>query len=175
MSEALVTATVLRELGHINLRGNGKDPAFAAAVASACGVSLPPALGTTGSDELRMYWVGPDEWSLVTTAEKTSDLLSTLNEATQGMHVALNDLSAAFITLSLQGSRVRALLARGCTIDLHPAVFVNGACAQTGLAKAGVLLALHGAEFHLVVRRSFADYLFRWLRNAGADYGIEFA
>ncbi|MDA0707142.1 MAG: sarcosine oxidase subunit gamma [Proteobacteria bacterium] len=174
MSEALITAKVLHDCGHINLRGRRNDAAFVAAVESVCATSLPQALTTAASGDLRIYWLGPDEWSLVTTAEKTAALLAALNGATAGMHVAVNDLSAAFVTLALGGSKVRELLAKGCTIDLHPAAFASGACAHTGLAKAGVLLALQHVEFRLIVRRSFADYLLQWLHRSGAEYGIEF-
>ena len=175
MSEALIRASRVPELGHLNLRGKHSDLAFAAAVRKACGVSLPGAPGMAVKGDLTIYWLGPDEWSLVTTAAKTPALLAALNEATRGMHVAVNDLSAAFVTLALRGSKVRELLARACTIDLHPSAFPSGASAHTALAKAGVLLAVHDAEFRLIVRRSFADYLLQWLRRAGADYGIEFA
>jgi sarcosine oxidase subunit gamma len=174
MSDALVTVQSLTDLGHINLRGNRGDAAFVAAVETVCATALPAALTSSSAGDLRIYWLGPDEWSLVTTADKTAVLVATLNQALAGQHVAVNDLSATFVTLRLAGDKTRDLLARGCTLDLHPAAFANGACAQTGLAKAGVLLAAHGSDFHVIVRRSFAPYLLQWLRAAGAEYGIEF-
>jgi sarcosine oxidase subunit gamma len=59
-------------------------------------------------------------------------------------------------------------LAKGCTLDFHPRVFRPGTCAQSGLAKANVLIRLGDDpdSFDVVVRRSFADYLLRWLRHA---------
>ena len=78
--------------------------------------------------------------------------------------------------LQLQGPGVRTLLAKGCTLDLHPSVFTISSCAQSGLAKANVLLCLadEAPTFIVVVRRSFADYLCRWLAHAGRDMGIAF-
>jgi sarcosine oxidase subunit gamma len=108
-------------------------------------------------------------------ADKVATALAALNENTSGLHVAINDLSGAYVTLRLTGDRVRDLLAKGCSVDLRPTVFASGACAQTGLAKAGVLLAAHDADIALIVRRSFANYVLQWLRTAGAEYGIEFA
>jgi len=174
MSDALVTAHVLADVGHINLRGNAGDAAFVAAVETVCGTSLPAALTAVSTADLRIYWLGPDEWSLVMSADKVAALLVALNKALVGQHAAVNDLSAAFVTLRLGGDQVRELLAKGCTLDLHPGAFVSGSCAHTGLAKAGVLLALDGADFTVIVRRSFAAYLLQWLRAAGAEYGIEF-
>ena len=45
----------------------------------------------------------------------------------------------------------------------------TGACAQTGLAKASMLIACLDEQeplFEIIVRRSFADYVIRWLKNA---------
>ena len=77
----------------------------------------------------------------------------------------------------LEGSAARKILAKGCTLDLHPSVFPVGACAQSGLAKASVVLGLLGEAptFMIVVRRSYSDYLCRWLSNAGSDAGIIFS
>jgi sarcosine oxidase subunit gamma len=61
-------------------------------------------------------------------------------------------------------------------LDLHPGVFAVGDCAQSGLAKANVVLALVDDKptFMVVVRRSFSDYLYRWLAHAGSDDGVTF-
>ena len=58
-----------------------------------------------------------------------------------------------------------------------------GACAQSILAKSGVTLHLFadeyaaqaGAEgpvFDIYVLRSFAEYLWDWLEDAGGEYGV---
>ncbi|MBP7574355.1 MAG: sarcosine oxidase subunit gamma, partial [Rhodoferax sp.] len=72
-------------------------------------------------------------------------------------------------TLTVKGAAAADLLSRGCPLDLHPRVFPAGALAQTHIAKAGAtVLCLEAAtSFELTVRRSFADYLFRWLCEAG--------
>jgi sarcosine oxidase subunit gamma len=174
MPDAPVSVQVLVDRGHINLRGRTGDPAFLQAIETICAIALPGALAVTRKGNLYLYNLGPDEWSLVMPDDRVPGLLADLNAATQGMHVAINDLSGAFLSLVLRGDKVRELLAKGCTLDLHPEAFTSGASAQTGLAKAGVLLGLFDAEFHLIVRRSFADYLLQWLHKAGAEYSIEF-
>jgi sarcosine oxidase subunit gamma len=75
----------------------------------------------------------------------------------------------------LLGAAARRLLTKGCTLDLHPGVFGPGQCAQTGLAKAGVLIRPlpDNSGYDLIVRRSFADYLWQWLLRAGREYRIE--
>lgn len=59
---------VLREkklLGHLVLRGDAADPAFAAAVHQALGLELPVALTLVASGETSLQWLAPDEWLLI--------------------------------------------------------------------------------------------------------------
>jgi sarcosine oxidase subunit gamma len=83
------------------------------------------------------------------------------------------DVSAQPTTLSLTGEHARDVLAAGCAIDLHPAVFRRGTAAQTMLGLTGVvLLALDdtGNSYHILVRSSFANYLARWLLDAAVEH-----
>ena len=184
MSDAALEVKVLDDLGHINLRGNPGDAAFLAATESVLGHALPltpntfvsgkPDIFVSGSQ--RTYWLGPDEWLLVSSADSVNELLPGLRDALQGRHASINDLSGGQIALRLAGAEVRKLLAKGCTLDLHPGEFGKGDCAQSALAKANVLIACADGQqaFDVFVRRSFSGYLLQWLRSAGFEYGIEF-
>lgn len=90
--------------------------------------------------------------------------------ATAGQHCAVVAVGDGHTTLGLQGPGAATLLARGCPLDLHPRAFAAGAMAQTHIAKANatVLCMQPGEHFQIIVRRSFADYLFRWLCEAGS-------
>ena len=160
---------VKTDLGHINLRGDAENPDFLTAVATVLQQELPVAANTMTTGDHRVFWLGPDEWQIVTAADNTARLLAGLREALTGSHAALCDLSGGQVTLRLTGSGVREVLAKGCTLDLSPATFAIGACAQSGLAKASVLIG-HiedaGPAFEIIVRRSFADYVARWLHHA---------
>ena len=59
-----------------------------------------------------------------------------------------------------------------CPLDLHPREFEPGQCAQTRLAKAGMIVSplADGAGFEVIVRRSFADYLLRFLQDAAVAF-----
>jgi sarcosine oxidase gamma subunit len=52
---------------------------------------------------------------------------------------------------------------------------LQGQCAQTGLSKANILLSLidGSPKFNLIVRRSYAEYVARWLEHAGGEFGID--
>lgn len=164
----LVALTIRDDLGHLNLRGNPEDTEFLEAAEQALGLALPVEPNTMAEGDITIFWLGPDEWLILLPADAVSEIAAALESALQRMHFALNDVSGGQISIALRGSRVRELLAKGCTLDLHAKVFSRGLCAQSGLAKASVLIGLTGDddEFILVVRRSFSDYLIKWLTNA---------
>lgn len=168
--------TIRGDLGHINLRGNPANADFVTAVEEVLDQSLPVAPNTVSVGAHRVFWLGPDEWLVVAAVEQAPTVVGRLHEVTTQFHASVNDISGGQIAMLLDGSGARRILAKGCTLDLDASVFPVGACAQSGLAKAGVLLALldDAPTFMIVVRRSFSDYLCRWLARAGQEFGIAF-
>ena len=68
---------------------------------------------------------------------------------------------------------MRDVLAKGCSIDLHPRVFGRGTQRQTMLGQAGVvLLALSdaGDDYASWSASSFAGYLADWLLDAALEF-----
>ena len=167
--------------GYLNLRGDPDAAPFLQAVRDAAGLSLPLAPNTftqgllpgaeeTAQDELAVFWLGPDEWLLSLAPGREQALAARLGEALQGLHHALTDLSGGQISLRLAGPDARDALAAGCSLDLHPRAFKTGQCAQTLLAKTGMLIAMTDAEpvFELILRRSFAADAVEWLRHSAS-------
>ncbi len=174
-SDAGVQARIVGKLGQINLRADVRNGQVVAGLESALGQPLPLDPNSLNSGQHRIAWLGPDEWLVMTEADVPA-LIADIEAASPGAAMAVNDVSGGQVALELRGAPVRELLAKGCTLDLHPAAFGPGRCAQSGLAKANVLLCCYDDEsgMLLVVRRSFADYLCRWLAKAGEEYGIAF-
>jgi sarcosine oxidase, subunit gamma len=143
-------------------------------VSARLGVDLPTAPNTwVPTEDGRAIWLGPDEWLLTSTAETPEELEERLRTVLVPHGGAAVDVSAQRIGLRLTGERVRDVLARGCALDLHPRVFGRGACAQTTLGLAGVvLLALSddGSDHAVLVRSSFAGYLADWLLDAALEF-----
>jgi sarcosine oxidase subunit gamma len=143
-------------------------------VTAALGAALPTVPGTwerAGSGQA--IWLGPDEWLLTSTTERPERLEGRIREATLPFGGSVVDVSAQRITLRLTGSRARDVLAKGCSIDLHPRSFGRGSSAQTTLGQAGVvLLALadSGDDYAILVRSSFAGYLADWLADAAVEF-----
>ena len=153
----------------LNLRGNPQDAAFTDAVASVTGLTLPLQANTATLGPGRaLLWLGPDEWMLQCELGHAAALEKSLRSALAGQHVSVVEVGHGFTALSVQGAGAGALLARGCPLDFHPRTFQAGQVAQTHIARTNaiVLCRQTGTDYALTVRRSFADYLFRWLSAA---------
>lgn len=159
----------------INIRGNSSDPAFLAAVKTATSVDLPVKANTVSTyGSTSILWLGPNEWWVVTAPDRSDELVPTLRQAFEGQHTAVIDVSESRTVITISGPKARAMLARGISLDLHPRVFAPGQCAQTGMAKANVLL--HQVDdkpsYDIYVLKSFSDYLWRWSEQIAADFGL---
>jgi sarcosine oxidase subunit gamma len=168
LAEALAAgssdAVALREIpfvAQVNVRAD-------AAAAAALGL---PAAGNTvaAGGERTLLWLGPDEWLAVGPDGDAPALAAELEAANTGW-VTTVDLSSNRTVLELTGPLARDVLAKGCTLDLHPRAFGHGRCAQTALARAQVILVARGDAFRIYVRGSFATYLATWLLDAMAEY-----
>lgn len=164
---------------YINLRGDASAIDFLAAVKTCTGLDLSLTantfIETSEHRTLRIFWLGPDEWLIKTLQPHGSKLLTDLRQALKGLHSSVIDISGGTICLTLSGEKARSVLAKGCTLDLHPRAFKVGDCAQTGLGKTSILLAATDNEMiDIIVRRSFAAYLLEWLRQSGKEFGICF-
>lgn len=160
---------------HINLRGDPADSRFLAAAEGVLGCGLPLQANTVSVvQETRVYWLGPNEWLIVTAGEQEAAIAQGLRSALDGLFHAVTEVGGGQTSIVLRGKNVHDLLAKGCPLDLHARAFGPGRCAQSHLAKAPILLRQIDDEptFELVVRRSFSDYLWLWLQDAAAEFGL---
>jgi sarcosine oxidase, subunit gamma len=166
-------------LGKIDLRGDPQDRAFMAAAGRVLDLLLPSEPCTAAArDQIDALWLGPDEWLVTCPASEVARLHGALREALAEVHAAVTDLTDGRVAFRLAGPSARDVLAKGCPLNLHPRAFPPGRCAQSLLAKASVLIHLveddaeRGPSFDVYVGRSFADYLWTWLEDAGREYGV---
>jgi sarcosine oxidase subunit gamma len=170
-----VTLAELPFRAMIIVRGDAGDGAFISAVRAAAGVELPVTPNTTArGSAVTALWLGPDEWLLTAAPGEERVLAAALRAGLAGLTAAVVDVSESRTVIAISGPKARDLIAKGCTLDLHPRIFAAGACAQTGLARTGALI--HAVEdtpvFEITVVRSFADYLWVWLTDAAREYGV---
>jgi sarcosine oxidase subunit gamma len=172
--EAAVAMAERPPLSIVDLRIRGAETAALAAVEVTLGFALPlEANRAAGTEDAAAFWLGPDEWWVVVSAEVPA-VDDRLAEALAGHSAAVTDLSESRACIRVSGPSARDLLAKGCPLDLHPRGFSPGRCAQSHLAKAQVVLHQVSDEpaFDLYVLRSFADYLWAWLEDAAREYGL---
>jgi sarcosine oxidase subunit gamma len=169
-------APTIREvpfLGFLNLRGKSNSTGIQAATLKVLGCELPVEANTMiESGHNRIYWLGPDEWLIVTPTGQQTQLANDLRAALNGVFSSVVDNSSGLTLLEISGHNAAGLLASDCPLDLHPRVFKPGQCAQTRLAKAGMTIApmRDGTGFEVIIRRSFADYIGQWLQHAALAF-----
>lgn len=176
--DGVASLTELPHLGKLVLRADGT--AAARAVKKALGAELPTEPNTSSrSKEALMLWLGPDEWMLVTEPGREEALLDQLKDALSETHNQLVDVSDQHTNIELSGARAREMLMKLTTLDLHPRSIGPGDVAGTnfGSVTATLFVTNDGAKhetqrFQLIVRRSFADYLWCLLAEAGREFGL---
>ena len=136
------------------------------------GVALPGPGTATASGQHAALWVGRGRWFVV---QPGRDTLARGIETTVAGSFAVTDLSHSRTVLRLSGPRVLDVLAKGCSVDLHPRRVPAGQCFATSLARHSAVLHVIDAAptVDVYVYRSFGQDLFEWLTEAAAEYGYE--
>lgn len=160
--------------GQLVVRGDARNSQFLKGVKQILELSVPLQPNTfTENDEHSILWLGPDEWLIITPPGAESHTARGLAAALHGTLAAVTDVTHGQVIIRIRGDRALDVLSKGCSLDLHPAVFGPGSCAQTLVAKAGVIIRwVERSCFDLIVRRSFAEYLALWLEDAAQEYGV---
>ena len=137
---------------------------------------LPARCGDVGgTDGVSVLWLGPSEFMAVAPEQAHDSLggnfIGSLVEALGEAPGQVVDLSANRTTFELSGPHARAVLEKGCALDLHPRSFTAGTALTTEVGNIPVVLQKTGDEsFRLFPRASFADFLGRWLLDAMREY-----
>ena len=159
-------------LGHLTLRCEPSSPLIAVAE-SILDVALPLSpLSSVEQDDLVVRWIAPDEWLITLPNDKVFDLETRFRAEMNGHHSLVNG-SGGMTVYKLRGERVVDMLKKSTPVDLHDSEFPVGKVVSTVFAKAGAVIRRTGeSEFELVVRRSFADYIWLWIQDASQEYGL---
>nr|WP_312509256.1 sarcosine oxidase subunit gamma family protein [Pseudomonas luteola] len=176
VGSAGVTLREKKLRGHLVLRGEASDTGFTGAVESVLGLELPPALGLTVKGKTSLQWLGPDEWLLIIPQGEEYSTELSLREAIGDRHISIVNVSGGQTLYELTGPNVRNVLMKSTSYDVHPSQFPVGKAVGTVFAKSQLVIRHTGEEtWELVVRRSFADYIWLWLQDASAEYGLAIA
>jgi len=155
------------------LRGDARDPAFSLGVYLVLGLELPVALTLAVAGEVSVQWMGPDEWLLIVPGGQEFALETALRHALAGLHISVVNVSGGQQLLELSGPKVREVLMKSTSYDVHPDNFPVGKAVGTVFAKSQLVIR-HTAQdtWELLIRRSFSQYWWLWLQDAAAEYGL---
>lgn len=172
----MMDGTIIRRgeaMAQVDVRFDPADVALRIRLEAVVGAAFPTTANTVSTSSSSLYdvlWLAPDEWLVVGAAGFERAIESALAEAASEGLATTVDVSANRVVLEVSGPDARALLEFGCAIDLGPGRFGPGSCAQTLVARAGVVLWYvtdrPAPTYRLLVRPSFSGYLEAWLRDA---------
>ncbi|HXW73392.1 MAG TPA: sarcosine oxidase subunit gamma family protein [Steroidobacteraceae bacterium] len=142
------------------------------ALARRRGIQLPDPGHVVATGSTLALCVRPERWLVMTPPESTGAAAALWQAACAGCGIGV-DLSSALMSLEVAGPEMRALLARGCRLDLDPEVFPVGRAAATIMAQVPVILAAIEAGVLLLLTPTSTGRHFReWLTHAGRPFGL---
>jgi sarcosine oxidase subunit gamma len=161
-------------IAKINLRGSLKNIEFTTNAEKILEMSLPKEAGNTSvTEKITLLWLGPNEWLLVSNAEITKQtniyeleqvLFDGISKTNLG---AVTNVTDHFAIFSLSGSNIFEVLSKGCPYDFDSENFTDNKVVQTILNHIDVTIHRKNKnDIDLYVRRSFAAYLWNWLKDS---------
>ena len=173
--DSISAGIVFRErklLDHLTFRCQGTpDQQQAFEQIMGCILPLTP-LVAASTDVCIIRWLSPDEW-LITVPPGAAFGLETAFRATMPGHYSLVNGSGGLTVFQVTGANVVDLLKKCVSVDLHLSSFPVNKVVSTNFAKATcVLHRTTDDAFELIVRRSFADYIWRWISDAANEFGL---
>lgn len=120
----------------------------------------------------------PEEWTLYAVPGGAPRLIDkVMKRAPKGELVTVLDITHGRTLVRLTGSRAPEVLCKLCAIDLSDDVTPTGAALRTSVAKLTVELVRDDRDgvcsYLLSCDRSYGDYFFEALLDAGTEFAIE--
>ena len=160
------------QCGHIVIRG--LENVIKDVVQSQLELALPTEpLSCHQNEAACIRWISPDEWLVTVAEDETHSIEVKLRHAVEG-HAAIVNVSGGQTLLQLAGEHAEEVLMKSTSYDVHESNLQVGKVVTTTFAHTQIVLRrLDANSFELVLRRSFADYVFAWIRDAATEFGID--
>ncbi len=162
----------LKLLGHLVLRGALTNRSFVEGVEKVLAVALPGPMQSAQAGDASIRWISPDEWLVIAPGTLAFALEKQLREVIDG-HYSIVNASGGQTVITLSGKDAVNVLKKSTGYDVHESSFPVGKVVTSTFAKTQAVIRRTGTEsWELVVRRTFADYIWLWLQDACAEYGL---
>jgi len=176
-----VTITELPVIGLLLLRTRTEQQAMSSALESTLSLDVPGVLSVSTAEKASrnvgetscIRWMAPDEWLLSCPLQDAFDIENKLRESMGDVSMAIANVSGGYTMLELQGVNANDVLKKSTGYDVHPSNFWPGKVVNTVFAKAQVTMrCIEIDQYELIIRRSFADYVWHWIQVASVEYGL---
>ncbi|WP_298610798.1 sarcosine oxidase subunit gamma [uncultured Thiothrix sp.] len=159
-----------RNYGYVVLRIR-PNTAGAAEALTQLGIQLPNALGITGALDTKLVkWLSPDEYLITLPLSQKDAFIKDAKAALHGIFAAVVDNSGGYSLLKLSGEHVYEVLAKNCVYDCSK-FLSEGKVISTLFSKAAaVIYRIDANNVYLMVRWSFADYVFQALAISSREF-----
>jgi sarcosine oxidase subunit gamma len=135
------------------------------------GLLWPKPTGTVAQGRVDVLCVGPTDWLVQVPDPNAVPVLQALGDAFAGSSYRATDVSSALARMQIEGAHARALLAKGCSLDLHPTAFPPHRLARTRFAGMPVVIrCTQPSSFDCIAPLSYRDYLISWLTDAASEF-----
>ncbi len=168
-----IGASEVNDLGMIDVRGDAKDRAFAAAFKKVIGCDVPakPRTSVAAKDN-EVLWLSVDQWLVLVPRKRVKETVSALRSAMRDIHSLAIDLSDARTIIRLEGEGVREILMKGAPVDLTRPEFAVGCVRRLRLGDVAALVhirALNPDVIDLYVFRSYARFAWDWIEATAGE------
>ena len=158
--------------GFIVLRGVADDAQLLEIAEEVLGIRLPVTpLAVAELAGVCVRWISPTEWLITLPFDRTGDIEAALRDRL-GDTCAVVDNSGGMVAIILSGDAAETVIRKSTSYNITIDNFPPGKVVTTTLASAqAIMRRVANDEFELLIRRSFADYVWRWLCDASAEFG----
>ncbi len=156
-------------LGHLVIRVPAENESARKAVKAVTNLYLPRLpLTSVENKQFVINWISPDEFLLLVADKIEFAVEEKLREEMSG-HFAIANVSGGQTALLLSGKNAETILKKSSPYDFHRSNFPTGKVITTVFAKSqAVIRRTADDSFQLIVRRSFSDYIWQWIVDAGS-------
>jgi heterotetrameric sarcosine oxidase gamma subunit len=120
---------------------------------------------------------GPGEWTLISLPGTAPEVIGRIEEVPGDELVSVLDITHGRALVRISGEKTPDLLSKVCGIDLSDEITPNGAAFRSSVAKVVTDVVRDDEEgersYLLHCERSYGQYLFDALLDAGGEFGVE--